>query len=76
MVESSQLEIEFKEYPEIENHFNRDVKKMLETYSTEELWVATEKVHGTNFSFIHNGSAFKCAKRTSLLENTDSFYNF
>lgn len=49
---------------------------MLETYSTEELWVATEKVHGTNFCFIHNGTTLKCAKRTSFLENNNSFYNF
>lgn len=49
---------------------------MVESYATDELWVATEKVHGTNFSFVYDGEKLRHAKRTSYLEDKDSFYNF
>jgi Rnl2 family RNA ligase len=48
----------------------------VETYPTDELWVATEKVHGTNFSFIYDGETLRHAKRSSFLKDTDSFNNF
>ena len=68
--------IEFKTYDEIENHYNKEMVKYAETHTTDEQWVATEKIHGTNFCFICDGETTVCAKRTSLLELTDKFYNF
>lgn len=69
-------ETSFKCYPEIENHYNKDVLKLVENYQTDEIWVATEKIHGTNFAFVCDGVEVICAKRTSLLKDKDSFYNF
>lgn len=69
-------EPEFREYPEIENHYNKLMKKFIDEHNTDELWVATEKVHGTNFCFIHDGNELVCAKRNSLLKPTDKFFNF
>ena len=66
----------FMTYPEIENHYNKTVKSYIENHTTEEMWVATEKVHGTNFSFIHDGTQLICAKRNSLLKDSDKFFNF
>jgi Rnl2 family RNA ligase len=76
MVESLSEEKEFREYPEIENHYNNTIKALVENYPTSELWVATEKVHGTNFCFVHDGETLTCAKRTSYLKKNDSFFNF
>lgn len=44
------------------------------------LWIATEKVHGSNMSFICNGDVVVAAKREDILAETDeeneSFFNF
>jgi hypothetical protein len=66
----------FKSYPDIENYNSSKIKKLLKKHTTDELWVATEKIHGTNFCFVFNGSVMECAKRTSFLTQTDSFYNY
>ena len=63
-------------YPEIENHYNKLIQQYIESHSTEEIWVATEKIHGTNFSFIHDGNTLTCAKRNSFLKDNDKFFNF
>lgn len=39
-------------------------------------WVATEKIHGTNFSFITNGADIKCARRNAILTKYDEFFNY
>jgi hypothetical protein len=72
----STTETAFVGYPEIENHYNRETKKFIDEHTTDELWVATEKIHGTNFCFIHDGKDLTCAKRTSLLAMTDKFFGF
>lgn len=72
----SREEPDFKEYPEIENHYNKDMQKFIDEHQSDELWVATEKIHGTNFCFIHDGNELICAKRNSFLKPTDKFFNF
>jgi hypothetical protein len=67
----------FLNYPEIENHYHKSIIEMLTDYNTEELWVATEKIHGTNFSFIcSDENGLQCARRTGLLDMKESFNNF
>lgn len=75
MVEAA--EPNFVAFPEIENHYNKSVLAYVEEHKTDEtVWVATEKIHGTNFCFIHDGSKLTCAKRTSLLAEKTGFMNF
>jgi Rnl2 family RNA ligase len=69
-------ESEYKGYPEIENHYNEMVKKYIEEHTTTEPWVATEKIHGTNFSFIYDGKKVSHAKRNVPLDPKESFFNY
>ena len=77
MVEKSEEKADgFKGYPEIENHYNKLMQKFIDEHTTDELWVATEKVHGTNYCFIFDGKELVCAKRNSLLAPKDKFFSF
>jgi len=68
--------VSFKSYDSFENYYSRDQVAFIENHKSEELWVGTEKIHGTNFSFVCDGEDVTCAKRTSLLTQKDKFYNF
>jgi Rnl2 family RNA ligase len=37
-------------------------------------WVVSEKIHGSNFSFVTDGKKIRCAKRKSYLEPDENFY--
>ena len=37
-------------------------------------WVVTEKLHGSNFSFVTDGKKIRCAKRKSYLDPDEDFY--
>ncbi|RGB29488.1 hypothetical protein C1646_745321 [Rhizophagus diaphanus] len=55
--------------------------KRVEMFKKENLldkceWVVTEKVHGSNFSFITNGKEIKCASRLGLLTDSTEYYGF
>ncbi|MDF1662120.1 MAG: RNA ligase family protein, partial [Planctomycetota bacterium] len=39
-------------------------------------WVATEKIHGANFSLSFDGAELRCAKRKALLEDGQDFFGF
>ena len=39
-------------------------------------WIATEKIHGSNFSFVTDGTSVAVAKRTGLLQPVDKFFNW
>jgi Rnl2 family RNA ligase len=72
--------MEFRKYSSIENSYReKEIKKIYDAgFASKDIkWVATEKVHGTNFSFICNGQNVICAKRTSVLngEELDRFYD-
>ncbi|KAG9302263.1 hypothetical protein G9A89_008754 [Geosiphon pyriformis] len=65
-------------YNSIENSTN---SKRIEQYKHENLvnlceWVVSEKIHGSNFSFITNGTEIKCARRMDILDDNESFFGF
>ncbi len=66
----------FRSFPEIENHFSNKGKNFIENHVTNELWLATEKLHGTNFCFIHDGVKLTCCKRTSVLSDDMNFFHY
>jgi Rnl2 family RNA ligase len=39
-------------------------------------WIATEKIHGSNFSIYISDKSVKCAKRNGFLEKDDIFYDY
>jgi len=72
--------MEFTKYSTIENSYReKEINKIIENgFASKDIeWVVTEKVHGTNFSFICDGDSVQVAKRTSILskEELSKFYD-
>lgn len=69
--------IEFKKYSSIENHFYKDyLDQVRDQVPADMQWVVQEKVHGTNTSFLCDGTDVKFAKRTSILGDDEKFYDY
>ena len=69
--------IEFKKYSSIENSFYTEyLDSVREQVPSDMQWVVQEKVHGTNTSFLCDGQEVKLAKRTSILEDNEKFYEY
>jgi Rnl2 family RNA ligase len=66
----------FKKYSSIENHYQQEyIDKVLLVNDDSIEWVASEKVHGANFSFIVTPTKeVVAAKRTSIIKASDNFY--
>ncbi|WP_299272116.1 RNA ligase family protein [uncultured Psychroserpens sp.] len=66
----------FKKYNSIENAYRKEfIERVAIATANSNDFVVQEKVHGANFSLITNGKDLRSAKRTSILEDTDTFYN-
>ncbi|MDE6522695.1 MAG: RNA ligase, Rnl2 family [Muribaculaceae bacterium] len=69
--------VNFKKYSSIENAFTRDFMERVKAEIPDNLeWVVQEKVHGANTSFLCDGKTVEFAKRTSVLNNDEKFYDF
>uniref|UniRef100_A0A6C0AEP7 Uncharacterized protein n=1 Tax=viral metagenome TaxID=1070528 RepID=A0A6C0AEP7_9ZZZZ len=55
-----------------------DSTKWDSNYKKINKWAVTEKVHGSNFSFIYDikSDSFKYAKRNAILEEDDDFFGY
>ena len=70
--------MEFKKYSSIENSYRqKEVERIITNgFATKtQPYVVTEKIHGTNLSFLSDGNDVKVAKRTSIL-NDDELSKF
>lgn len=70
--------MKFKKYNSIEYNYRVEYIKKIRNngYDSKDIyWHVTEKIHGSNFSFITNGETVECQKRTSILKN-EKFYNW
>lgn len=68
---------EFKKYSSIENSFNEVyMHHVFEEMPEDLLYVVQEKVHGTNTSFLCDGTTIQFAKRTAVLAEDEKFYDF
>ena len=68
----------FVKYPEIENSYQEGfIAKIKEQGYSDIAYVVTEKIHGANsqISYDLNTGEFTYGKRTSALEEGESFYN-
>jgi len=66
-------------YPKFNNHYDEKtikwLKKQVETYPTgNQIFFATEKLHGSNFSIYTDGKDIKCARRNGFLEENENFH--
>ena len=68
-------------YNSFNNHTcEQTLRKIRETLSflnsEQEVWDATEKIHGAHFVLIIRGSTVVAARRTGLLKKDENFYGF
>lgn len=72
--------MKFTKYNEIENITNKVLYEFKESplYNPKDIWVVTEKVHGSNLSiFKDDNGNIVAAKRTDILDTElSSFFNF
>lgn len=69
--------VNFKKYSSIENSITREFMEKVRAELPSDLeWVVQEKVHGANTSFLTDGIEVRFAKRTSMLEADEKFYDF
>lgn len=71
----------FRVYDHIENHFREKfVALVLQSAPEGEIWYATEKIHGSNFSWIlspssrSNNCEIRRARRGNFLKEAEEFY--
>ncbi|XWV26621.1 ligase 2 [Tupanvirus soda lake] len=76
-MEVSDISTNFREFSSIENSNSKHIKQLEKYGYTNNImeWVAMEKIHGANFSFITDGSNIVVAKRSSVVPETENFYN-
>lgn len=71
--------MKFVRYNSIENVTNKQLYEFKESalYNPADIWVCTEKIHGSNFSITIDGDGnLTTAKRSSYIPLTASFFNF
>jgi len=66
--------MDFIKFPKIYERIPNSLKSNSHKITGE--WIATEKIHGANFSIYCDGNEVKFGKRTGFLHHTDSFYNY
>lgn len=66
--------MEFRKFSSLENSYRQNlIDKTIYEGKDGGLWIATEKLHGANFSFWCDGTEVKVASRTQFVDGT--FYN-
>lgn len=66
--------MEFKKFSSLENSYRQNlIDKVQYEGKDVGLWIATEKIHGANFSFWCDGTEVKVASRTQFVDGT--FFN-
>ena len=68
----------FEKYSSLENHYNsKFIEKIRYAgFDVSEIWVAREKIHGTNFSIIITKDSVTCAKRTGPILAGEDFFGY
>lgn len=69
--------MEFKSYNTIENAYPKYIEhiKELKCFDDNDEWIATEKIHGANFSALTDGNNLSWCRRTGILTENEKFYN-
>lgn len=67
----------FKKYSHIENSYQKEyIERVKEIVPADMLWSVSEKVDGSNFSFVTNGKEVRCGKRSGLIDQNEKFYRY
>ena len=73
------IKMEFKKYEEMQGVWReKEMEYLRESGLTNPSvkWNVTEKVHGANFSFLISENEIKYAKRSKIIKEYESFFNF
>ena len=69
--------LEFKKYNSIENTYDKEFMEKIKMEIPDSMqFVVQEKVHGANCCFVTDGDTTRFAKRTSLVEVGELFYDY
>jgi Rnl2 family RNA ligase len=69
--------MDFQKYNSLENHYRTPfINKIEYEGKSGGIWIAHEKIHGSNLSFWYNGTDIKVAKRSGFLGEFEKFNNF
>lgn len=70
------MTMEFKSYNTIENAYPKYIDFIKEKKYCDENdeWIATEKIHGANFSALTDGTNLSWCRRTGILTENEKFY--
>lgn len=64
----------FIKYNSIENHYGASfIGRVSREIPEDTVWVAMQKIHGTNFQVIIDGEEILFAKRSGIIDETESF---
>jgi Rnl2 family RNA ligase len=68
----------FNEYTHMENDYKILKYDLIQSILSDESleFVAMEKIHGTNFSFITDGNEVYCCRRSDILKPEEKFYSY
>ena len=67
--------MKFIKYPSIENTYRqKSVDYVYQSGLSGGIWVASEKIHGANFSIMTDGTDIRMAKKTALIGEDENFY--
>jgi len=68
--------MKFRKYSSIENSYREKFLHSIRMFVDPKMeWVCLEKIHGSNLSFLTDGKDVKVAKRTSIVQPDENFYN-
>jgi Rnl2 family RNA ligase len=71
-------QVAFRRYPSFQNHYQERTIAWLQTKlaaQSVDRFIATEKLHGSNFAIYCNGSEIRCARRNGFLSPNENFHN-
>lgn len=66
--------VEFKKYSSLDNHHKERAVNTARALAGNVPWLATEKLHGCNFSLWTDGTDVSPAKRSGWIQSTGKFY--
>lgn len=66
--------MQFSRFPSLENHYREKFVDMVRMHAPSDDFIATEKIHGANFSFRTNGIDVRAAKRSAFIKEDETFY--
>jgi|ERR1712110_375072 len=73
---TNHVKMRFYHYPSFKNHYQtapmKELTQFLETNTDH--WIATEKLHGSNFSIYTDGTVIEYGRRNAFLSENENFH--